>query len=330
MDPILQQKYIYVHYHLISLLRKWKQEEPYFNSRVTATISPALRRTIVLRLSCFLLQINNAVIRLTRVIDNVQIFLATKQRHNITVLLHQHNCGYNLKDTACTITRTKIEVLLEKFKETEPIPFEMLPYDFQNRLVALLSPSDLIRFKFAGKTALKYVHRRGMFSKCPQVIESSSHYNDVKKTGRYGPDIISKSRFLKLDTWHIIFELYLFTNTPKMFDHAVKIFSGEYFYVSLEGAFTWKHAIHLMNASKRIKYAILRNGMQIDAFDYDDFFEAVVKWLEKEHTIMLDLDWSAYHFAFPSQFMEYINSQTSFNAIINFNYISVFKHPPFD
>uniref|UniRef100_A0A7E4VUG3 BTB domain-containing protein n=1 Tax=Panagrellus redivivus TaxID=6233 RepID=A0A7E4VUG3_PANRE len=199
--------------------------------------------------------------------------------------------------------------------ECDNLPFKDLPYEFRTRLVVLLPPRDCVSFKLTGKPATEYVKKRGQFSAFLLVGGNSNSYADMKTFGSKKPDydITSTSFFLKSDNWYIKTGLYLNLNSTEKFDHAVKIVSGTYRSLQLDGPYTWKHAIHFMNLSNKIEDVILHDGMLLELEDFNDFFEAVVRYCKhQENATIIIIRCPHLTEAFTPQFKEYVENRTTF------------------
>uniref|UniRef100_A0A7E4VJD8 FBA_2 domain-containing protein n=1 Tax=Panagrellus redivivus TaxID=6233 RepID=A0A7E4VJD8_PANRE len=227
-------------------------------------------------------RINSANSRLQRIIDQIQVICNIQQLFELrTELLRGPNMGLCLKIIAIDVMG-QIDVFLDKFKGIEPLPFNDLPYECQNRLVALFPPPDLVSFKLAGKTATKYANKRGMFSACLSIIRNSIHYENTRNT--YGKnkyyDISSTNLFLNLSSCYVQTGLYLNLDSTEKFDRTIELVrSCDYTCLTLQGPYTYKHAIYLMRVSKNVQHVCLSIGIQIEIEDYEDYYEAIVQWL---------------------------------------------------
>uniref|UniRef100_A0A7E4W6J6 DUF2156 domain-containing protein n=1 Tax=Panagrellus redivivus TaxID=6233 RepID=A0A7E4W6J6_PANRE len=208
---------------------------------------------------------------------------------------------------AVLVTLDAIDVLLEKFQGAQTIPFKNLPYEFQNRLIQLFPPSEIAAFKLAGYTALKYANKRpGIFSTGLYVVKNNNDYNFVQRTvgmkQRNAPPTLEK------------------------FDHAVEIVSGDYRYLGLEGKYTWKQAIHLMNVSKRMKHIYLFRGMQLGQLDFTDFCAAIVNWLgQQKDAIWIFIECHYFHLSFEDFVKQYVESRTSFRVGVTDNGVVIYQ-----
>uniref|UniRef100_A0A7E4VN26 SIR2_2 domain-containing protein n=1 Tax=Panagrellus redivivus TaxID=6233 RepID=A0A7E4VN26_PANRE len=326
MDPIIYQNYIYVHYHLRALLKEWKLLKPRFEAKLASSNSSS---TTLLSLTQLKNRIESANLKLIRVIDQVQIISNIKLLDELTTaLLRGPNIGFHLKDKAVD-TIGEVDALLDKFNGIKPIAFTKLPYEFQNRLVALLPPPDLVNFKLAGKTATKYANQRGMFSECLHVIRNSIDYEDVKNF--YGKnkyyDISSTSFFLKSSSCYVQSGLYLNLDSTEKFDRIVKVVrSCDYTHLMLHGPYTYKHAIYLMSVSKNLKYVCLSIGIHVEIEEYDDYYEAIVQWLNRNNdAIMITVDCPDLDGTFPVYLEERVKAQTNFNATFCDTYVVIYK-----
>uniref|UniRef100_A0A7E4VNJ2 F-box domain-containing protein n=1 Tax=Panagrellus redivivus TaxID=6233 RepID=A0A7E4VNJ2_PANRE len=284
MDPLAYQKYIYVHCHVKSVLAEWNQSKPYFEAKLSTKTSPTVKQLLDLSLIRFKTRIVNARSNLFGILDQVVVECTILQLGSLqNDLLSKPNMGNQLARIATSIMGD-IDVLREKFKGTETIRFKKLPYEFQSRLVDLLPLSDLIAFKFAGKTTANQVHRRGMFSSSVCVVRNGVNYENVKEA--YGNniryDIVSKSRFFNSDNHYVQNALCLNLDSTEKYDRAVNIICGNYTYICLQGPFTWKHVIRLIHKTEKLHTVYLFSGMQLEVAEFDHFFEAVAKWLDHQ------------------------------------------------
>uniref|UniRef100_A0A7E4VMR8 RNA-dependent RNA polymerase n=1 Tax=Panagrellus redivivus TaxID=6233 RepID=A0A7E4VMR8_PANRE len=283
MNHIDFQKYDYVHYRVKYLLREWNQLKPHFEAKLPLKTSPPVKSLYIHSLYRLATRINNANADLKRSIDNVYDICKIYRLGTVQLadLVYKPNIGNYLKSHAYKVT-CEIYILRDKFKgDVNTLPFNALPYEFQSRLVALLPPNDALTFKFAGKTAVKHLKHRGMYSVNLIIIRNSIHYQNVKTAYGGDPifDICNTSSFLKLYGCYVQNGLALCFDSPEKYDHAVKIVNGTYIFLELKGVFTWRQAIHLMNVSKNIKYVSLGRGIRLDEEDFDAFFEALVQFL---------------------------------------------------
>uniref|UniRef100_A0A7E4ZRB7 tRNA-intron lyase n=1 Tax=Panagrellus redivivus TaxID=6233 RepID=A0A7E4ZRB7_PANRE len=224
-------------------------------------------------------------------------------------------------------------VLLEKFEHSDPIAFKKLPYEFQNRLVALLPHNVLMRFTLAGKNASKSVKLRG--ERRRETFSNSLILSDVELVSQFTQeyyknhkfyDVLYTSYFRTLSNYYISRGLYLISNDVETFDHAVKIVSGTYRFVDLRESYTWRQAIHLMNVSNLIKFTYLRHFVQLEVVDYDEFFEAVVQWfLKKKSASMFHMVYQHLDASFRSRFEAVIKARTKLNIHFLNDQVVVYK-----
>uniref|UniRef100_A0A7E4VCF9 F-box domain-containing protein n=1 Tax=Panagrellus redivivus TaxID=6233 RepID=A0A7E4VCF9_PANRE len=246
-------------------------------------------------------------------------------------LLNTPHTGLTHRYCASLNAMASIDVLLEKFEGIQPISFKKLPYEFQKRLVELLPPSDVTAFKLAGRTAMNYGNRRsGMFCDSSITVKNNLHFEQTKTAfGKRQMFTFSSVRsFLRSEVYFVQSILCLTLTSTKEFGRAIKIVDGNYSYLELQGRFTWKQAIHLMNVSKKMRYVCLRYRMQLKIEDFDAFFKAVVKWMHQQKDfIMMDVRCSHLDATFTPRFKNYIESKTIFHLYLQHNYVVICNLP---
>uniref|UniRef100_A0A7E4UU25 Uncharacterized protein n=1 Tax=Panagrellus redivivus TaxID=6233 RepID=A0A7E4UU25_PANRE len=329
INPAFNQKYTFIKYHVNVQLRKWKVLKPYFETKLTEDISPAVRSVMVQCLTLFGKQITAAMSNLAHVINYINvIFTVYDLRSEKTALLDDAHLLHQIVFAA----QHEAGILLDKFRNSEPIPFKKLPYEFQNRLVALLPLYDLTTFNLAGNMAAKSVKRRRgqrgkTFSNCLIVNDddSLSSFTEAYENDKYF-DVLDTTCFHKLDYYYVNDGLYLISNGAETVDHAVKIVSGSYQYVDLRCPYTWRQAIHLMSVSNFIKFTCLRHTMQLEVEDFDEFFKAVVQWLHnKKSVLMFRMVYYNLDITFRSRFEAVIKAQTQLNIHFLNGQVVVYK-----
>uniref|UniRef100_A0A7E4VN89 DUF4422 domain-containing protein n=1 Tax=Panagrellus redivivus TaxID=6233 RepID=A0A7E4VN89_PANRE len=161
------------------------------------------------------------------------------------------------------------------------------------------------------------MNNRGQFSRYLTVVMDTTNYNIERKShgGDLSYDVRIAEIFLKSDRHYIQKALSLFLDSTEKFDRAVEIVYGTYNCLDLNGPFTWKHAIQLMNVSKRTKNTCMGNGMLLEVKDYNAFFEAVVRWLKRRKgAVTIDIQCPYLMDAFNPRFKEYVEYRTTFSV----------------
>uniref|UniRef100_A0A7E4VQN3 F-box only protein 22 n=1 Tax=Panagrellus redivivus TaxID=6233 RepID=A0A7E4VQN3_PANRE len=329
MDCIDYQKYIYITYHLKSLLREWKQLKPSFASKFATVhrMSPQSKYLLILSLWQLSNRIRGTNVELISFLQQLHDICKTHQLDSYK-LLYNPDMGVPLYDVACDIA-DDISFLQRKFEGGQTVPFKDLPYGFQTRLVNLIPPCDLINFKLAGKAAAKHVEKRGQFSAFLFVVRDSVHYQEIKTVYGRKPiySISSDNCFLKSRCF-VETGLCINMDSTEKFDRAVEIVYGTYSCLDLLGPYTWKHAVHLMNVSKEVKNVCMGYGMLLEEDDFDAFFEAVVQWLNhQEGARMIDIQCPYLTVAFNPQFKEYVENGTTFKVKFSNGYTVICKSP---
>uniref|UniRef100_A0A7E4UUE0 FTH domain-containing protein n=1 Tax=Panagrellus redivivus TaxID=6233 RepID=A0A7E4UUE0_PANRE len=94
------------------------------------------------------------------------------------------------------------------------------------------------------------------------------------------------------------------------------------------GPYTWKHVIHLMNASKNLQSVDLYNDMIIEAHEFDAFFAAFAESLHQhEHLFRIDLICFTLNAQLKHRCKEYVESRTNFKAFFPDDYVVIYKEP---
>uniref|UniRef100_A0A7E4ZRJ5 NR LBD domain-containing protein n=1 Tax=Panagrellus redivivus TaxID=6233 RepID=A0A7E4ZRJ5_PANRE len=268
-----------------------------------------------------------AMSSLDHAIDDLEVIrIAYLIHYETKKLLDSGMSIYNLG----IVIQTEAGILLEKFRNSDPIPFKKLPYEFQNRLVALLPRNDMATFSSAGKSAVKAVkirgERRGVTYSTAFLVTEPEPAFTQKYKNRKNYDILDTTYFQKLDNYFISYGVCLRSRAVETFDHAVKIVSGTYRYVDLRVSYTWRHAIHLINVSKFIKFAYLWHHVQLEVEDFDEFFEAVVQWLiNKKSALMFHMVYQHLDASFRSRFEDGIKARTKLNIHFLNSQVVVYK-----
>uniref|UniRef100_A0A7E4W4C1 RNA-directed RNA polymerase n=1 Tax=Panagrellus redivivus TaxID=6233 RepID=A0A7E4W4C1_PANRE len=260
MDAEFYQKYAFIDYHLTALLNEWQRIKPHFEAKLP-NVSSAVKPFLLQSLNRLKNRIDKATSKLYDVMKYVAIYTRIYQTWTIRwKLVDTRKTGLTDRYDTALDAVAAIDVLLEKFNGGQTISFKNLPYEFKNRLVELLPPADVVAFKLAGYTALKYCNRRkGMFCDSSHIITGSQHLSRLKLFYGWRPNYTFSSVrcFLRSELYFVQTILCLSLNSTEKFDRAVEIVAGNYTYLWLQGPFTWKHAVKLMNRSKRMKYASL-------------------------------------------------------------------------
>uniref|UniRef100_A0A7E4VPD8 ANK_REP_REGION domain-containing protein n=1 Tax=Panagrellus redivivus TaxID=6233 RepID=A0A7E4VPD8_PANRE len=330
MDPTLYQKYTYVDYHLKALLRAWKQLKPQFEAKLASKILPTVKPILLQSLVQIRKRILEANLKLVHLNDYLYVICTIYRDDSLRTNLHNKpNTGVHLCCTAWNII-SDIDLLRDKFEDIQPVPFQKLPYEFQSRLVALLSPRDLVAFKISGKTALNNVDRRGMFASTLVIARNNINYENIKKVygGNTLYDILSTKRFLASEMCYVSSGLCINMDSIDKFDRSVNLVCGIYCLIELQGQYTWRHAIHLMNTSKNVRYVCLKYGMQLEVDNFEEFFEAVVKFLgQQKDVLVLDIHCPHLDVTFEQRMKAYVEDRTNFDVIFPLDCLVIYKLP---
>uniref|UniRef100_A0A7E4VU11 FTH domain-containing protein n=1 Tax=Panagrellus redivivus TaxID=6233 RepID=A0A7E4VU11_PANRE len=331
---VFDQKRVYTDYHLKSLLREWNQLKSRFEAKLTTRISPVIKPLLLKSLLKLRKRIESSVHNLQSVLLYTTFLLRTQnyQGYKLHLLLEIHaspNYGFDLFDTA-TKAQYHIDILREKLKQVDPIPFKKLPYEFQNRLVALFPKKDLVKFKLAEKTAAKQVIIRGPFYDSLEVVENEDDAQQVeKRNAAHGrtSDIVYFNDLLKRNNVFILQELSFQIHSIEKFDKAIEVVSGPYKFLELRGVYTWRQAVKLMGRSSELLY-ITMEGLQLELEEFDSFFRSVRRWLKnKDKFAVFQIDGVHLHPTFHQRFKEYIESRTIYKVFLKDTYSFVCVEP---
>uniref|UniRef100_A0A7E4VPD5 DUF4262 domain-containing protein n=1 Tax=Panagrellus redivivus TaxID=6233 RepID=A0A7E4VPD5_PANRE len=117
-------------------------------------------------------------------------------------------------------------------------------------------------------------------------------------------------------------------NSTEKFDRAMQIVCGTYTGMELHGPFTWKHAVYFMNLHEEVSHVCLGYGMQLEAEDDDDFFEAVVQWLlQKKVAAMIDIQCPDLMDGFDPHLKECVENRTTYNVKFVDGWTVIFQQP---
>uniref|UniRef100_A0A7E4VDF6 DUF3800 domain-containing protein n=1 Tax=Panagrellus redivivus TaxID=6233 RepID=A0A7E4VDF6_PANRE len=230
MDPAVCQKYASIEDDLKSELQKWKRFRPYFEAVLRTNVKPSVKLLTIKSITHLKNRIDAAISNHDRAINYVVVVYTIYQLNTVELnFLEKPYSGVHLKEIAGNI-RSKINILLSKFEgnKNKTVSFKKLPYEFQNRLVALLPPRDLVTFKYTGKTAMKYANQRCFnFSDCLVVARNDVHYEKAKN--RYAKneyfDVVHANHFLKSNSYYVDKGLVLNIEDTEHYEYATKMLS---------------------------------------------------------------------------------------------------------